>query len=165
MSRRDHSSSHRDSRRRKQLLVLCGIILTLPIVFAVSAYVIYGCETHHADRQSIFWSERGRNLIPPDATDITLQQDLLDHYVTYSISEDDLNTFLNRRFARDGEALDSFSERSRVDAAKIGKPIGRLGWVVTEDTVVYDYFTSNGGVSTFYHDPTTGSTYQSSAYW
>ena len=45
------------------------------------------------------------------------------------------------------------------------EPIGRLGWVVTKQTVVYDYAASNGGVHTYYHDPTTGRTYQSSAYW
>ena len=116
-------------------------------------------------RISIWWSLRGRNLIPPTATDITLQSDLLDHYATYTISEQDLNTFLNERFARNGKAIDSFSDRSRINLTRIGKPIGRLGWVVTKETVVYDYAASNGGVHTYYHDPNTGRTYESSAYW
>jgi hypothetical protein len=89
-------------------------------------------------------------------TDITLQQDLLDHYATYTISEQDLNAFLDERFARNGKAIDSFSDRSRINPTRIGKPIGRLGWVVTKETVVYDYAASNGGVHTYY---------QSSAYW
>ncbi len=91
----------------------CVIILALWVVFALILFRIYGTETHHASRNSIWWSERGRNLIPPAATDITLQQDFLDHYASYTISEKDLNAFLNERFARDGEMIDSFSERSR----------------------------------------------------
>ena len=67
------------------------------VLFALTLFWIYGTETHHASRNSIWWSERGRNLIPPAATDITLQQDLLDHYATYTISEKDLNAFLNER--------------------------------------------------------------------
>ena len=134
------------------------------VVVALILFRIYGTETHHASRNSIWWPERGRNLIPPAATDITLQRDLLDHYATYTISEKDLNAFLNERFARDGEMIDSFSERSRPAPRQIGNAIGRLGWVVTEETVVYSYTASNGGGHTYYHDPTTGRTYQSSAY-
>jgi hypothetical protein len=112
----------------------------------------------------IWWPERGRNLIPPTATDITLRRDLLDHYATCTVSEKDLNAFLDKRFARPGKALDSFSERRPADPNSIGSAIGRLGWVVTEETVVYDYTASNGGLHAYYHDPTTGRTYQSSAY-
>ena len=68
-------------------------------------------------------------------------------------------------FARPGEALDSFSERSPANAKNIGNAIGPLGWVVTEDTVVYTYTASNGGAHNYYHDTKTGLTYQSSAYW
>jgi hypothetical protein len=143
----------------------CVLILAFLMVFALTLFWIYGTETHHASRNSIWWSERGRNLIPPAATDITLQQDFLDHYATYTISEKDLNAFLNERFARDGEMIDSFSDRSRAAPREIGKAIGRLGWVVTEETVEYSYSASNGGGHTYYHDPTTGSTYQNSVYW
>ena len=96
---------------------------------------------------------------------MTLQRDFLDHYATYTIAEKDLNTFLNKRFAFNGRPLDSFSERRLVNAGKVGKPIGRLGWVVPKGTVVYSYAAENGGVSTYYHDPKTGQTYQSSAHW
>ena len=134
-------------------------------LFALTLFRIYGGETHHKSRNSIWWTERGRNLIPPTATDITLQCDFLDHYAIYTVSEKDLNAFLDERFARNGEVLDSFAERGRPSPRKIGKPIGRLGWVVTEATVEYSYSASNGGVHEYYHDPTTGRTYQSSAYW
>ncbi|MFT5301279.1 MAG: hypothetical protein ACI814_002082 [Mariniblastus sp.] len=148
-----------------RFLKICVIILAVLMVLALILFRIYGTETHHASRNSIWWPERGRNLIPPAATDITLQRDLLDHYATYTISEKDLNAFLNERFARDGKMIDSFSERSRPTAKRIGNAIGRLGWVVTEKTVVYSYTASNGGGHTYYHDPATGRTYQSSAYW
>ena len=79
------------------------------VLFALTLFRIYGTETHHASRNSIWWSERGRNLIPPAATDITLQQDFLDHYATYTISEKDLNAFLNERFGRNLPGLASES--------------------------------------------------------
>lgn len=143
----------------------CIAGLALTILLGVALYWIYGTDTHHSSRGTIIWSERGRSLIPPTATDITLQQDMLDHYVTYKIADEDLSAFLNERFAEDGEPVDSFSQRSPANPAQIGKPIGRLGWVVTKDTVVYDHYTSNGAGSRYYHDPTTGQTYQESAYW
>ena len=148
-----------------RLLKIGIAILTLPMVVALILFWIYGTDTHHASRTSIWWTERGRNLIPPAATDITLRQDFLDHYATYTVLEKELNAFLDKRFARPGEALDSFSERQPVDPKEIGHAIGRLGWVVTAETVVYHYTASNGGGHSYYHDPTTGRTYQSSAYW
>ena len=57
------------------------------------------------------------------------------------------------------------AERRRMDPAKIGQPIGELGWVVTPGSVYYGYAASNGGVSNYYHDPVSGRTYQDSAHW
>lgn len=150
---------------RRVVLRAVIVILALIIVFALTLFRIYGVDTHHAGRGSIWWPERCRNLIPPTAADITLRRDFLDHYAIYTVSEKDLNAFLNKRFARPGEALDSFSERSPVKAETIGNAIGPLGWVVTKDTVNYSYTASNGGVHEFHHDTKTGQTYQSSAYW
>jgi hypothetical protein len=147
------------------ILKVCVVVLALTMVFALTLFRIYGVDTHHASRDGIWWPERCRNLIPPAATDITLRRDVLDHYATYTVSEKDLNAFLDKRFARPGEALDSFSERSSVNPKNIGNAIGPLGWVVTEDTVVYTYTASNGGAHSYYHDTKTGLTYQSSAYW
>ena len=143
------------------------IMIALGVVILVAAMLvrIYGLETHHQSRQSIWWPERGRNLIPPAATGITLQRDVLDHYAAYTVAESALNAFLNDRFASGGRPLDSYSERSPVDATLVGTAIGRLGWTVTEETVVYEYAASNGGMHRYFHDPTTGRTYQSSAYW
>lgn len=156
-----------DSRSyyRKACAIILGIPLAIVLVIGLILFWIYGTNTEHSSRGSIWWTERGRNLIPPAATDITLQQDFLDHYATYTISEKDLNVFLDSRFTSHGKPVDSFSERRPVDPGRIGQVIGRLGFVVTKDTVVYDYAASNGGVHSYYHDPTTGLTYQSSAYW
>lgn len=140
-------------------------ILAAAALLSLSLFRIYGLVTHHSSRSGIWWPERCRNLIPPAATDIALRRDLLDHYAVYTIGEKDLNAFLNVRFARPGEKLDSFSERSAVSPAMIGKALGPLGWVVTKDTVTYSYAASNGGGHTFCHDTRTGRTYQCSAYW
>jgi hypothetical protein len=150
---------------RRIVLKVCVVILALALVFAGTLFRIYGVDTHHASRSSIWWPERGRDLIPPTASDITLRRDLLDHYAIYTISEKDLNAFLDKRFARPGEALDSFSERSPANPKNIGNAIGPLGWMVTKDTVEYTYYASNGGAHNYYHDTKTGRTYQDSAYW
>ncbi len=143
----------------------CVVILALAMVTALILFRIYGTDTRHASRSSIWWPERGRNLIPSTAADITLRRDLLDHYAIYTVSEKDLNAFLDKRFARPGKALDSFSERSPAPADTVGKPIGPLGWVVTENTVSYHYTARNGGGQHYYHDTESGLTYQDSAYW
>lgn len=148
------------------ILTVCGIALTLLLLIGSALYWIYGTDTHHANRNTIWWTERGRKLIPPTATDITLQQDFLDHYATYKVSEKELNQFLNERFAVDGEVVDSFrDERRPISKDQIGKPLGRLQWKVPEGTVVYGYSASNGGMHHYYHDPDSGQTFQESAYW
>ena len=161
----EQTSPQSTSTPRRHVLRVCAAILALAMVFALPLIRIYGVDTHHATRGSIWWPERGRNLIPPMATEITLRRSLLDHYATYSIRERDLNAFLDERFASPGEALDSFSERSPADPEMIGEEIGPLGWEITAGTVMYTYAASNGGAHCYYHDPQTGLTYQSSAYW
>jgi len=121
----------------------------------------FALDTHHETRDSIWWNDRCRNLIPEAATDITLQRDLLDHRAVYTIREEQLVAFLNERF----DVADAYAERRRMDPAKIGQPIGELGWVVTPGSVYYGYAASNGGVSNYYHDPVSGRTYQDSAHW
>jgi hypothetical protein len=143
----------------------CLIVLALVMVCGLVLFWIYGTDTHHASRESIWWTVRGRNLIPPTATGITLRQDLLDHDAIYTVSAKDLNAFLDKRFARPGKTLDSFSERMPADPKSIGSIIGPLGWKVTADTVLYTCFASNGGTHDYYHDTKTGLTYQSSVYW
>ena len=140
-------------------------VLLILVVGGLVLFRIYGMETYHANRNSIWWTERGRNLIPPTAVDIQLRQDLLDHYAVYNVSESDLNAFLNQRFSVNGVEIDSYQERSVVSPLLVGKEIGPMGWMITEDVVVYSYSASNGGGHDYYHDPTTGQTYQESAYW
>ena len=104
------------------MIKVSAAILALPIL---GALLLFGIDTHHANRSSIWWTERGRNLISPTATDITLRQDFLDHDAIYTVSESDLNAFLDQRFARPGETLDSFSERVPADSSSLGKPSAR----------------------------------------
>lgn len=150
---------------RRVLLGGCSTLLTLLLFLALTLFRVYGVDSHHETRASIWWPERGRDLIPPTARDITLQRDLLDHHATYTVTEKELNAFLDQRFAREGEKLDSFAERGSPSPERIGQTIGPLGWIVTQDTVTYHFTTENGASSTYHHDPTTGSTYQESAYW
>lgn len=161
----DKTDPESASARRGLRFKVCIAILALPMVVALILFRIYGTDTHHTSRSSIWWTERGRSLIPPTAADITLRQDFLDHYAIYTVSENDLNAFLDRRFASPGEPLDSFSERSPVPPDTIGNAIGPLGWKLTENTVSYRYCASNGGAHEYYHDTKTGLTYQKSAYW
>jgi hypothetical protein len=83
------------------------------MVFALTLVGLYGIDSHHDSPDSI-WPARGRRLIPPTATDITLQRDLLDHRATYTVSEEDLNAFLDWRFAGYNE-VHSYAERDPVD--------------------------------------------------
>ncbi|MFT5292025.1 MAG: hypothetical protein ACI82F_004110 [Planctomycetota bacterium] len=165
MPQRDQPPHLPGTPLRGRVLNVGLVSFALAIVFALALFWVYGVHTHHASRSSIWWPERGRNLIPTAATDITLRRDVLDHYATYTVSEEDLNAFLDERFARDGVAIDSFSTRRPVDPVEIGHAIGRLGWVVTEEAVRYHFSARNGGGHAYYHDPKTGRTYQSSAYW
>lgn len=153
------------SSSTKPFIKVIFAVLALLVIGLLVLFWIYGTNTHHASRNSIWWTQRGRSLIPPTARDITLRQDLLDHYAVYTVSERDLNVFLDQRFVGPGETLDSFRERSPARPDLIGKAIGPLGWVVTETTVSYTYYASNGGGHDYYHDTKTGLTYQRSAYW
>ena len=122
-----------------------------------------GLDSHHDTSESLFpvLDDRIISLTPPEARDIVLQRDFLDHFATYTIDEKDLAAFIDRHF----EIEDSFSERSFVKSERVGKAIGRLDWIVPDGCAWYSYAASNGGVSNDYHDPTTGSTYQDSAHW
>jgi len=52
-----------------------------------------------------------------------------------------------------------------LSPSKVDHAIGELGWVVTSESVIYRYATSNGATSSYSHEPLTGCTYQDSARW
>ena len=83
---------------------------------ALETYIL-----HHKNRNSI-WPDRGQNLIPPTATAITLQRDLLDHSATYT----DLNDFLDDRFTINGGVLDSLSKSGRPHPMILGMQSANL---------------------------------------
>ena len=153
----------------KGILRLFGFValfvLAILVTLVLAAVWTYGTTTSHADRDSIWMSDHGRSLIPPTAREIRLQRDFLDHRALYTISEAELNAFLDQRFSNGREPLDSYSERSPLGPSQVGQVIGPLGWTATEHAVSYSFFTPNGAASNFYHDPKTGLTYQESAYW
>lgn len=132
---------------------------------ALTLFWIYGTDTHHTSRNSIWWPTAAQSLIPPAATDITLRQDRLDHYATYKISQADLHDFVKKHFADDGASTLRGTDGKFVDRKMIGTTVGPFGWVVTKDTIVYSYVKRNGTLHEYYHDVKTGSTYQDSAYW
>ncbi|MEE2940045.1 MAG: hypothetical protein VX460_06650 [Planctomycetota bacterium] len=146
-------------------------MLKLLLLYSLAALAIgggllfwhYGLDSHHETPDSLYpaLDDRIISLTPPEARDITLQRDVLDHFATYTIEEKDLTSFLDGHF----QIEDSFTERSLVGSDLVGRAIGRLDWVVPDGCVTYSYAASNGGVSTYYHDPATGSTYQDSAHW
>lgn len=152
------------SLRPGRALKVVVVVFALLMVFVFTLFWIYGTDTQHASRSSIWWTERGRNLIPPGANDITLRQAFLDHYATYKISEVELHDFLNERFGDEGATLESLRDKKPVNPKRIGD-VKPLGFVVTEDTIRYSYSASNGGMHDYYHDSKTGLTYQDSAYW
>tara|TARA_B100000745_G_C19873119_1_gene291095 strand:- start:113 stop:400 length:288 start_codon:yes stop_codon:yes gene_type:complete len=93
-------------------------------VLALVLFWLYGVDSHHKNRNSI-WPDRGRNRIPPTATAITLQRDLLEHSATYTVAENDLNAFLDDRFALNGGVIDYFiSKRGHPGPKDIGNAIG-----------------------------------------
>ena len=165
MSSGVHPPPLQKTSHRGRLFKICLPVLGVPLASVLTLFLIYGTHTKHKSRSTIWWTERGRNLIPPTATEIILRQDFLDHYAIYRVSEKDLNLFLDKRFAYSGTTLDSFNERRPVDSAWIGKTTGPMGWKVPPDTVFYSYAASNGGTHNYYHDTATGLTYQESAYW
>ena len=142
--------------------------LVLGAVFGVMVFWIYGVDSHHQNRDSIWWPERGRNVIPPTAMNIVLNRDLLDHYATYTVAEKDLQAFLLERFEsvyKPQHQINPAMDRIPVDNKLIGQQIGPIGWEVADGTNYYGYYASNGGLHSYYHDPATGRTYQRSAYW
>lgn len=147
-------------------ILACALIPWFVLFFVL--FWIYGTDTHHKNRESIWWTIRGRNLIPPTAADIVLQQDFLDHYATYTVAEKDLQAFLLERFEsvyKPQHQINPAKDRIPVDNKLIGQQIGPIGWEVADGTNYYGYYASNGGLHSYYHDPATGRTYQRSAYW
>ena len=164
MGEQDRSVDLTRARTRGCFATGCISILVLMLLAGSGLYWFYGMESRHENRNTV-WPLRGRSLIPPAASDITLHRDLLTHYAVYTIPEKELNEFLDERFAFPDEDMNSFSERSRPREEIICKPFGRFDFPITEETVLYSYPASNGGVSDYYHNPTTGQTYQVSEYW
>ena len=157
-------SEPRPASSSRPLFRVPAVLLGLVVIVGLGVLRVFILDSSHETTRTIL-PGRTKDLIPPTATEITLQRDLLDHYALYTVTEEDLNAFLDERFSWEGSSIRSFEDRSPVRSDRVGTVIGRLDWLVTEPTVVYSYADRNGAVSTYYHDPTTGRTYQASAHW
>ena len=160
------TSAAAETPRLGRILLVCGFIFAIPVMgVALILFWIYGTDTHHTNRNSIWWPTAAQDLIPPAATDITLRQDHLDHYAIYTISQADLHDFVQEHFADKGALTLQDRAGKSVDREMIGTTVGPFGWLVTKDTIVYSYIKRNGTLHEYYHDVKTGLTYQDSAYW
>ena len=132
--------------------------LSIPLLASLVGFWHFGLDAHYADVTHM--SEgTSKELTPHTAVDLTLQRDLLDHRATYTVTEADLQAFLERSFG------ESAADPSPVDRGDFEAEYSRRGWTWTPGMVMYSGAPGNGAVSYYYHDPRTGLTYQDSAHW
>jgi len=146
------------------LLQALGAAMIIAIVCGGALYLYYGIDAHYDHRDRIS-PVRGRALIPPAATDITLDRHFpIDHEAWFTVNEKDLNAFFDEHYGR-GQELDSHAERRPLGRDVFEERYASLGWVWHEGIVSYGYSAANGGSQTYIHDSATGRTYHRSIYW
>ncbi len=150
------------------LLQALGAVAIVAAIVGCALYVYFGIDSNYTDRADVS-PERGRALIPPAATDITLDRHFpIDHEAWFTIEEKDLNAFFDEHYGR-GRGLswdlDSYSERRPVSRERFEGDYGFLDWVWHDEIVSYSYSAANGGAQRYLHDPATGRTYHSARYW
>ena len=109
--------------------------------------------------------------LPRKATDIEIFSERGGHYARYKVSLDDFTEFLDELWKRDGD--DSVQERREIHAER--KPVGpaatekfrkAAGWEPLQDAIPFSGPTkSNGAMTTFFYDRTTGTVYHDRGYW
>jgi hypothetical protein len=113
---------------------------------------------------------RIKPYLPPKATDIVIFSERGGHFARYKVSRDDFTEFLNELWKRDG--ADSVQEREIPGEMK---PVGPAamdrirkvaGWEPLQDAIrFYGPTKSNGAMTTFFYDRTTGTVYHDRGYW
>ena len=148
------------------LLQALGAAAIVTAIVGCALYAYFELDSNYTDQADVS-PERGRALIPPAATDITLDRHFpIDHEAGFTIEEKDLNAFFDEHYGRGrGQELDSYSERRPVSREKFEERYGSVGWAWHEGIVSYSYSARNGGGQTYIHDPSTGRTYHFSRYW
>lgn len=139
------------------LLKGIGLILALAALFAGALFWFFGVDHHHETASTIL-PGRVRDLTPPTATDIILRRDFfLDHSATYIVSEEDLVAFLDEYFGG--------SDRSAHDPGALEHVGAERDWTWSAELVEFHCSAANGSGSSYFHDRTSGQTYQVSAHW
>ena len=136
--------------------------LSIPLIAALAGFWYFGISAHYADATRMphgLLGDTYRKLTPPTAVDLTLQRDVLDHRSVYTVTQADLETYLKGYFGS------GYEEPSPVDRGSFEAQYSRLGWTWVSGMVEYTCIPGNGAVSSYYHDPSTGLTYQDSAHW
>ena len=140
-------------------------LLGLPVIaLAVVLFVTFGMDSHHDSPDSIRWPAQKRCYIPASATDITLSRTFFDHWARYTVATDDLHAMLASRFADCFDPDEDFAA-SPVDRGRFEERYREYDWTWSEGLVSYSCWAPNGGTHDFWHDPSTGQTYQASVGW
>jgi hypothetical protein len=126
---------------------------------------------HHFESADMVADPRIKPYLPREATDIVIFSERGGHYARYKISLDDFTNFLDELWKRDGNT--SVEQRSEIDHERrkvrpadteIFRKIA--GWEPLRDAITFSGPTkSNGAMTTFFFDRTTGTVYHNRGYW
>ena len=110
---------------------------------------------------------RIKPYLPPKATDIVIFSERGGHFARYKVSLDDFIEFLDELWKRDGEAsVQEREEMQPVKAAATDRFRKAAGWEPLQDAIRFHGPTkSNGAMTTFFYDRTTGTVYHDRGYW
>ena len=109
------------------LLQALGAAALVAAIVGCALYLYFGIDSNYTDRADVR-PERGRALIPPAATDITLDRHPpVDREAWVAVHEMGLNAFFDEHHGRDQE-LDSYAEWRLVARDALGERDAALGW-------------------------------------
>lgn len=162
---RTGGASRSSSRTSGKACLTVLALLGLPVIaLAVVLFVTFGMDSQHDSPDSILWPEEKRVYIPASATDITLSRTFFDHWARYTVATEDLHAMLASRFAECFDPDEDFAG-SPVDRGRFEERYREFEWTWSEGLVSYSCWAPNGGTHDFWHDPSTGQTYQASVGW
>ena len=148
----------------KACLAILATLGAIGLGIGTFLFVVFGMDSHHDGPDSIGWPEQDRVYIPATATDITLSRTFFDHWARYQVSTADLHAMLATRFPSDFDPAKD-AEGSPVNHESFEENYRKYDWTWSSGLVRHSCIAPNGGTHTFWHDPTTGQTYQASVGW
>ena len=144
-----------------QALGAGAIVVT---ICAGALYLYFGVDAHYDQRDDV-GPDRGRALLPPGATDITLDRHFpIDHEAWFTVDEGELNDYFDAHYRR-AEDRASYLDKKPISRERFEEHYSFLGWEWHEGIRAYHFSARNGGGQTYIHDSATGRTYHDSAYW